>query len=96
MDTQYIMDVGGESESNQESSQSTRGESIATLSWNRYVSNLFLGENIIGRSDKCDVIIDDVTVSDTHAEIIIMHDEAVIRDIRSRFVSKVFLHDPLN
>jgi hypothetical protein len=47
--------------------------------------NLYHGDNLVGRSSKCDVVVDDCTVSDIHAELIIGTDSEVsVKDLKSR------------
>lgn len=49
------------------------------------VLSLYNGDNLVGRSSKCDVVIDDCTVSDTHAELVIGTDSEVnVKDLKSR------------
>lgn len=45
---------------------------------------LFRGDNMVGRGHRNDIIINDPTVSDTHAVITIANDEAVVKDLKSR------------
>jgi hypothetical protein len=51
----------------------------------RLALSLYHGDNLVGRSSKCDVVIDDCTVSDIHAELIIGTDyEVNVKDLKSR------------
>jgi len=60
-----------------------RGEPVAYLEFNSTIFPLFNGDNIIGRSERCDIAIEDASVSNRHAEICIENDTYRIKDLRS-------------
>ena len=85
MQTQFIVDAISDSDSSEHEDALDRGEAIAFLNWKGVNFKLFRGENLVGRADKCDVRLNDTTVSDLHAEINISNDEVEVKDLRSRF-----------
>ena len=46
---------------------------------------LFVGDNFVGRGSNADVILNDGTVSESHAIVTIVNDEVTVKDLKSRY-----------
>lgn len=77
--TQIICDRGSDGDDEDLSKGIVQG----ILRGNGYEHNLYEGENIVGRSLKCDIIVDDSTVSETHGEINCSSGQFFVKDLRS-------------
>jgi pSer/pThr/pTyr-binding forkhead associated (FHA) protein len=69
-----------------------RGAVLAILHWKHHEFKIYGGDNIVGRGKHCDVIIDHISMSDTHAEIICEDGHIYIKDIRS--TNGTFIENP--
>lgn len=65
---------------------------FARMIWKGEEFDLYKGDNLIGRDEVCEVVLDHKSISAKHAEIII-NDEVIIRDLRS--ANGTFVESPI-
>jgi hypothetical protein len=87
MASTQIIDFGLGGGSGEDEEDEDRGPPLATLQWNKKFYNLYSGDNLLGRSKKCDIQLDQTSVSDSHCEIEIIQTkttiQAICKDLRS-------------